>query len=174
MFSVPPRHVAAVERAALALAARFPQHVPGRQDGWGIQTRSGRPIAVWDLKEKIAADTPEQDAKRLELAQALAATGLAVTVPGHMYVVFFAEPPADPTGLRYTVTHDDSVLGSLLGSPYLVMDTFTGVDVATAYTPERAKERCAEFTRAQNELDAQVTAGFLPAGSHATPNTTTE
>lgn len=96
-FRTPPQHAATLERAAAALAARFSRHVPGEQDGWLILTRSDRPIAVWDLKEKIAADTPEQEAKRIELAQALAAAGLAVTLPSDAYMVFFAEIPANPT-----------------------------------------------------------------------------
>lgn len=171
-FQVPPQHVAAVERAQAALSARFPQHVPGEQDGWLILTRSDRPIVVWDLKEKIAADTPEQEAKRIELAQELAAAGLAVTLPSDAYMVFFAEIPADRTSPRYTVVDDDSALGALFGGPHLVMDTWTQVHVATARTPEEAAECCAEFSRAQDALDAQVASGSLPAGSYATPDST--
>ncbi|MGW6145354.1 hypothetical protein [Streptomyces sp. NPDC055140] len=172
MLYLPQQHVAAVERADAALAARFPQHIPGTQDGWLILARSGRPIAVWDLKEKIAADTPEQEAKRLELARELAAAGLAVTLPADAYMVFFAEIPADRTGPRYTVVHDDSDLGSLFGPPHLVMDTWTNVHVATAHTPEKAAQQCADFIRAQDALDARVASGSLPAGSHTTPGTT--
>jgi hypothetical protein len=172
VFHVPPQHAAAVERADTALAARFPRHVPGVQDGWLILTRSDRPIVVWDLKEKIDADTPEQEAKRIELAQVLAAAGLAVTLPSDAYMVFFAQIPADRTSPRYTVVDDDSVLGGLLGGPHLVMDTWTDVHVATARTPKEAAQRCADFTRAQDRLDAQVASGRLPAGSHATPDTT--
>ncbi|WP_330342634.1 hypothetical protein [Streptomyces sp. NBC_00557] len=172
MPHIPPQHAAAIERAEAALTARFPRHVPGRQDGWLVLTHSDRPIVVWDLKEKIAADTPEQAAKRLELAQALAAAGLAVTLPSDAYMVFFAEIPADRTSPRYTVAHGDSVLGGLFGGPHLVMDTWTKVHVATAHTPEEAAERCAAFTRTQDARDAHVASGRLPAGSHATPNIT--
>ncbi|KOV94618.1 MULTISPECIES: hypothetical protein [unclassified Streptomyces] len=172
LFHVPPQHAAAVERAEAALAARFPRHVPEVQDGWLILTRSDRPIAVWDLKEKIAADTPEQKAKRIELAQALAAAGLAVTLPSDAYMVFFAEIPADRTSPRYTIAHDDSALGDLFGGPHLVMDTWTNVHVATARTPQEAAQRRDAFNRAQDTLDAQVASGSLPAGSHASPDTT--
>ncbi|MFF7953654.1 hypothetical protein [Streptomyces griseorubiginosus] len=168
-FHVPPQHIAAVERAEAALEARFPRHVPGMQDGWLILTRSNRPIVVWELKEKAAADTPAQAAKRIELAQALAAAGLAVTLPSDAYMVFFAQIPADRTGPRYTVAEGDSVLGGLFGGPHLVMDTWTQVHVATAHTPKQAAQRCADFTRAQETLDAEVASGSLPAGSHATP-----
>jgi hypothetical protein len=102
----------------------------------------------------------------------LAAAGLAVTLPSDAYMVFFAQIPADRTGPRYTVAAEDSVLGGLFGGPHLVMDTWTKVHVATARTPEDAEERCAAFTRAQDTLDAQVASGSLPAGSHATPDTT--
>ncbi|MFD4247300.1 hypothetical protein ACFWP3_37790 [Streptomyces sp. NPDC058525] len=170
-FHTPPQHVAAVERADSVLAARFPRHVPGKQDGWLILTRSDRPIAVWDLKEKTGADTPEQEAKRIELAQELAAAGLAVTLPSDAYMVFFAEIPAHPTTPRYTVVDDGSGLGGLFGGTHLVMDTWTKVHVATARTPEKAVQRCADFTRAQSTLDAQVAPGSLPAGSHADPDT---
>ena len=173
MLYVPPQHVAAVERAAAALTNRFPQHIPGQQDGWLLLARSGHPIVVWDLKEKIDADTPVQAAKRLELAASLATAGLAVTLPADMYMVFFAEIPTNPTCPRYTVSHDRSVLGGLFGGPYLVMDNWTNVHVATADTPEQANRRCADFTRAQDELNTQVAAGRLPSGSHATPDTTT-
>ncbi|MEV6683389.1 hypothetical protein AB0N09_42045 [Streptomyces erythrochromogenes] len=169
-FHIPPQHVAAVERTDAVLAARFPRHVPGERDGWLMLTRSERPIVVWDLKEKTGADTPEQDAKRIELAQALAAAGLVVTLPSDAYMVFFAEIPADPTTPRYTVVVEDSGLGGLFGGPHLVMDTWTKVHVATARTPEKAVQRCADFTRAQNTLDAQVASGSLPAGSHAAPD----
>ncbi|MFE0778897.1 hypothetical protein [Streptomyces sp. NPDC058861] len=171
LFNLPPQHIAAVERATEALSAQFPQHIPGKQDGWLLLTRSNRPIVVWDLREKIAADTAEQEAKRLELAQALAAAGLAVTVPSDAYMVFFAEIPTSPSP-RYTVVNDDdSVLGSLFGSPYLVMDTWTNVHVATTRTSEEATQRCADFTRAQDALDTEVASGNLPAGSYAEPDT---
>jgi hypothetical protein len=172
VFEVPPQHAAAVERAETALADRFPRHVPGVQDGWLILTRSNRPIVVWNLTEKIDADTPEQESKRIELAQTLAAAGLAVTLPSDAYMVFFAEIPADRTNPRYSVVHDDSVLGGMFGGPHLVMDTWTDVHVATAHTPKEAADRCADFTRAQDTLDAQVASGSLPAGSFATPDTT--
>ncbi|MFJ5534918.1 hypothetical protein [Streptomyces sp. NPDC093261] len=172
-FHIPPQHAAAVERAAAVLATHFPQHVPGEQTGWLILTRSDRPIAVWELTEKISADTPEQEAKRIELAQALAAAGLAVTLPSDAYMVFFAEIPADRTAPRYTVGIDDSGLGDLFGGAHLVMDTWTKVHVATARTPEVAAQRCAEFTRAQNAVDAEVAFGSLPEGSHAAVDTST-
>ncbi|MFI1701430.1 hypothetical protein ACH419_36495 [Streptomyces bobili] len=171
-FQVPPQHAAAVQRAEAVLTARFPQHLPQEQDGWLILARSDRPIVVWDLKEKISADTPEQEAKRIELAQVLAAAGLAVTLPSDAYMVFFAEIPADRTTPRYTVVDDDSALGNLFGGPHLVMDSWTKVHVATARTPEEAAQRCADFTRVQDTLDAQVASGSLPSGSHATPDTT--
>jgi hypothetical protein len=171
VFEIPPQHAAAVKRAETALAARFPRHVPDEQDGWLILTRSDRPMVVWELKEKTGADTPEQETKRIECAGVLAAAGLAVTLPSDAYMVFFAEIPADRTSPRYTVVTDDSGLGGMFGGPHLVMDTWTGVHVSTAHTPETAAQRCADFTRAQDTLDAQVASGSLPAGSCATPDT---
>ncbi|MET7276531.1 hypothetical protein ABZS59_36060 [Streptomyces flaveolus] len=102
----------------------------------------------------------------------LAAAGLAVTLPSDACMVFFAEIPADRTSPRYTVATDDSELDGLFGGPHLVMDTWTGVHVATAHTPETAAQRCADFARAQNTLDAQVAAASLPAGNCATPDAT--
>ncbi|MER7195665.1 hypothetical protein [Streptomyces flaveolus] len=124
------------------------------------------------MKERTGADTTEQEAKRIECARLLAAAGLAVTLPSDAYMVFFAEIPADRSSPRYTVVTDDSGLGGLFGGPHLVMDTWTGVHVAAAHTPEAAAQCCADFTRAQDTLEAQVAAGSLPAGSRVTPDTT--
>lgn len=165
---VPSQYAAAVERAETALAARFARHVPWVRDGWLILPHSGRPVAVWDLKEKRHADTPEQEARRTELARTLAAAGLAVTVPSWAFMVFFAEIPADRTGPRYTVVHDDSSLGALFGEAHLVMDTWTNIHVATARLPGEADRRCAGFNRVQ---EAQVASGS-PVGSHVSPGTT--
>lgn len=49
---------------------------------------------------------------------------------------------------------------------------WTHVHLATARTLEQADRRCADFTRAQDTLDAQVASGSLPAGSHAAPDIT--
>ncbi|MFF9158358.1 hypothetical protein ACF1AB_39730 [Streptomyces sp. NPDC014846] len=171
VFHIPPQHAAAVERAAAVLAVHFPQHVPGEQAGWLILTRSDRPIAVWELAQKISADTPEQEAKRIELAQALAAAGLAVTLPSDAYMVFFAEIPADRTTPRYTVVTHDSGLGDRFGGAYLAMDTWTKVHVTTTRTPEVAAQRCAEFTRAENAVNADAASGSLPEGSLAAVDT---
>ncbi|MFF9458075.1 hypothetical protein [Streptomyces flaveolus] len=82
------------------------------------------PIPARIAKEKTGADTPEQEARRIECARLLAAAGLAVTLPSDAYMVFFAGIPADRTRPRYTVVTDDSGLGGgLFGGPHLVIDT---------------------------------------------------
>ncbi len=87
-------------RAAAVLDAKFPQHVPGERDGWLVLPRGGRLIAVWDLAVKVAADTPEQAAMRLELAQTLAAAGYVVPLTSTAYMVFVADRPHDTSGPR--------------------------------------------------------------------------
>ncbi|MCJ0875585.1 hypothetical protein [Streptomyces sp. AP-93] len=43
--------------------------------------------------------------------------------------------------------------------------------MATADSPEQANRRCADFIRAQDQMDPQVATGILPAGSYAIPGT---
>jgi hypothetical protein len=167
----PTPAASAMDRAAEVLAAKFPAHIPGRQDGWLLLSRSSQPIAVWDLAEKIAADTPGQAARRLELAQALASAGFAVTVPGNAYMVFFAELPGDTTKPRYAVEEEDAVLASLFGGRFHVMDTWTGASTSSHSTRPEATERCDEITHEQDLADASARARRSGrAGLDATDN----
>ncbi|MFF4188146.1 hypothetical protein ACFYZ9_33625 [Streptomyces sp. NPDC001691] len=143
------------ERAAAVLRSKFPCHIPGERDGWLILPRNGRWIAVWDLADQ-ERETPERAAKRLELAQALAAAGYVVTLPSNAYMVFFADRPHDDSGPRYTVVRGDTVLGGLFGGPYLVMDTWTRVDISAHRSEAEANARCAEISREQALADAKA------------------
>lgn len=170
IFAISPKHLSAVKRARAALTSNFPAHAPAQHDGWRILMRHGRPIAMWDLKRETSGEPTVQKIKRLEIAQALAAVGLIVTLPSGTYTVYFAEIPADRSSPRHTVVECESALSVLLGGSHLVIDTWTGVQVATARTADRANERCAEFTRAQNTLEAKVASLAYP--QEATPTLT--
>lgn len=142
------------DRAAAFLRPRFTPYSPGLRDGWHLISRNGRWAAVWDLADREGGETPEQAAKRLELAKALAAGGYAVSMPSGFYMVFFADRPHDDAGPRYSVVTEDSVLGGLFGGPHVVMDTWTNVNMAAFPTEEKARERCAELEREQALADA--------------------
>ncbi|MFG3132919.1 hypothetical protein ACGFZU_35125 [Streptomyces tendae] len=149
----------AVAKAVAVLSGAFPVHVEGEQDGWRIIYRNDAPAVVWDLAVKIAADTPQQEAKRLELGAALAAAGIAVTFPADMFMVFFAEPPADWVGPRYSVVGQDSAIGALFGGSQLVMDGFTGVHVLGVQTPAQAERLCGRLNEVYEAQRARIVAG---------------
>jgi len=157
MHSIIPAPSASMDRAAEVLA-KFPTHIPGHRDGWLLLSRDGRPIVVWDLAVKIAADTPEQAAKRLELALTLASAGFAVTLPGNAYMVFFAEPPSDRAKPRYVIAEDDTELASIFGGGFNVIDTWTRACSSSHSTRAEAIERCDEVTREQDLADASARA----------------
>ncbi|MER5617685.1 hypothetical protein [Streptomyces sp. NPDC002215] len=137
------------DRAAACLRTGFDQYCPGLRDGWRIISRNGRWAVVWDLAGREDSETPEQAAKRLELAQALSAGGYAVSTPRGFYMVFFADRPQD-AGPRYSVVTQNS----MLGGPYVVMDTWTSTDMAAFKDPEEAHEQCEELEREQALSDA--------------------
>ncbi|MFB7836002.1 hypothetical protein [Streptomyces sp. NPDC056056] len=142
------------DRATAFLRPRFTPYSPGQYDGWHLISRNGRWAVVWDLAAGEGGETPQQAAKRLELAKALAAGGYAVSMPPGFYMVFFADRPHDDAGPRYSVVTEDSVLGGLFGGPHVVMDTWTNVNMAAFPTAEKARERCAELEREQALADA--------------------
>ncbi|WNZ14890.1 hypothetical protein [Streptomyces sp. 11x1] len=155
----------AVAKAVAALSEAFPEHVEGERDGWRIIYRNDAPAVVWDLAVKIAADTPQQEAKRHELGAALAAAGIAVTFPGDMFMVFFAERPADWSGPRYSVVGQDSAIGALFGGSQLVMDGFTGVHVLGVQTPTEAGRLCQRLNEVYEQQKARIAAGEEQAGA---------
>jgi len=108
---------------------------------------------------------------RWRTREALAAVGLAVTLPSDAYMVFLAEIPADRTSPRYAVAHDDSILGGLFGGPHLVMDAWTKVHVATAHTLEEAAEPAPTSSGPRARCDAQVSTSRQ---GHASPDTAAE
>ncbi|MCZ1012342.1 hypothetical protein [Streptomyces lydicus] len=141
------------DRAAAFLRPRFDQYSPGLRDGWHIISRNGRWAVVWDLADREGGETPQQAAKRLELAKALSAGGYAVSTPPSFYMVFIADRPHD-AGPRYSVVTEDSVLGGLFGGPHIVMDTWTNVDMAAFKDPQEAHKQCAKLEREQTLADA--------------------
>jgi hypothetical protein len=155
----------AVAKAVAALSGAFPEHVEGERDGWRIIYRNDVPAVVWDLAVKIAADTPQQEAKRMELGAALAAAGIAVTFPSDMFMVFFAERPADWVGPRYSVVGQDSAIGALFGGSQLVVDGFTGVHVVGVQTPGEAERLCGRLNEVYEAQRARIDAGEGQAGA---------
>lgn len=141
------------DRAAAFLRPRFDPYSPGLRDGWHLISRNGRWAVVWDLADREGGQTPEQAAKRLELAKALSAGGYAVSTPPGFSMVFFADRPHD-AGPRYSVVTEGPVLGGLFGGPHVVMDTWTNVDMASFKETEEARKRCTELEREQALADA--------------------
>jgi hypothetical protein len=166
-FRTPARHQAAavMEDAAHVLGEQFPQHVPGERDGWLIMSRNDRPMVVWELAVKIAADTPQQEAKRHELGAALAAAGYAVTFPSWAYMVFFADPPTAPAGPRYQVGESVGTLSALFGGAFPVVDTYTGVDVTSADDRAEADRMCARLNEQCEATKARIAAGEESGGT---------
>jgi hypothetical protein len=155
---VPPRSVGLAARAGMLLGEHFPQHVPGKRDGWTIGsqdvTEPRRMFVAWDLADGREAETGERRAKRLELAEALARAGYAVTLPADHYVVFFADRPHDDAGPRYAV--EQSGLPGGLGGGWLVMDTWTRVHTTVRRTEGAAKAEAARVEREQVLADARM------------------
>ncbi|MFI8265356.1 hypothetical protein [Streptomyces sp. NPDC085665] len=145
---------AVMEAAAATLGEQFPQHVPGERDGWVLVTRNGRPAAAWDFAEKIDVDTPEQEAKRRELAGALAAAGFAVTMPVDIYMVFFADPPSASAGPRYVVEECPAALSALFGGAFPVVDTSTRTALAWIGDGREAEKLCKRLNDVHEEMKA--------------------
>ncbi|MFF4276215.1 hypothetical protein [Streptomyces sp. NPDC001536] len=156
---------AVMEDAAHVLGEQFPQHIPGERDGWLVMSRNDRPMVVWDLAVKISADTPEQEAKRLELGAALAAAGYAVTFPTSAYMVYFADPPTDPASPRYEVAESFSTLSALFGGAFPIVDTYTGVDVTWADDRAEAERMCAVLNEQYETAKARIAAGEESGGT---------
>ncbi|MEW1677928.1 hypothetical protein AB0O47_32545 [Streptomyces noursei] len=166
-FRTLTRHQAAavMEEAARVLGEQFPRYVPCMRDGWLITTRSDRPMVVWQLAKTIAADTPQQEAKRHELGAALADAGYAVTFPSWAYMVFFADPPAAPAGPRYEVADSSGTLASLFGGAFPIIDSYTGVDVTSADDRPEAERVCLRLNQVYAETKARIAAGEETGGT---------
>ncbi|WP_329317201.1 hypothetical protein OG723_44400 (plasmid) [Streptomyces sp. NBC_01278] len=165
-FHIPAvQQVAAVmEAAAAALGKQFPRHVPGERDGWVLITRNDRPAAAWDLADKIDVDTPEQEAKRRELAGALAAAGFAVTMPADIYMVFFADPPSASAGPRYVVEECPATLSALFGGSFPVVDMHTRTALAWVTDNGEALKLCKRL----NDVYEEAKTSGAPLGTVAT------
>ncbi|KIF00917.1 hypothetical protein PL81_38505 [Streptomyces sp. RSD-27] len=160
------RSVALAARVTTLLADRFPEHVPGGQDGFRVESldhqEPRRMFVRWYGGEptRPAASSEQSfgvEGEYADVAAVLTKEGYAVArTPGRLEV-FVDDRPVDSSGARYEVTANDVPFMA----PWLVVDRWTRVPVASAQTESEATGEAHKLERAHVLTDARL--ATLPA-----------
>jgi endonuclease YncB( thermonuclease family) len=155
------RSVRLAARVTTLLARTFPEYVPGKQDGFRVesldQQEPRRMFVRWyggTRTRPVFSRGPalgiEND--RARLAEALVRDGYAVTLPPGSWGVYVDDRPVNHDGPRYAAVPNDIPLTE----PWLVVDSWTRVHAATAATEGEAKEEAMRLERVHALTDARL------------------